>query len=220
MTVVVTCGPAWEPIDGMRRLTNASTGELGRFLAEALVGGGHRVLVLRGSASVAPVPAGVAGLTAFDTNDDLVARLTELAVREPVHAVLHAAALCDYRVARVTDAASHARSDAKIPTSAGALSLHLEPATKVLPRLKEWFPAAWICGWKYELGGTREDALAAARRQLNAVGSAACVLNGRAWGDGFALCEARGEVAALPDRSALARALLQRLARLDSASRG
>jgi phosphopantothenoylcysteine synthetase/decarboxylase len=35
MKIVITAGPAWTPIDGMRRVTNASTGRLGTILAEA-----------------------------------------------------------------------------------------------------------------------------------------------------------------------------------------
>ncbi|HVY71907.1 MAG TPA: phosphopantothenoylcysteine decarboxylase, partial [Verrucomicrobiae bacterium] len=36
MKVIVTCGPSYEPIDEVRRLTNFSTGELGVLLAEEL----------------------------------------------------------------------------------------------------------------------------------------------------------------------------------------
>ena len=43
--VIVTCGPSFEPIDQVRRITNFSTGELGILLANALTSAGHDELV-------------------------------------------------------------------------------------------------------------------------------------------------------------------------------
>jgi phosphopantothenoylcysteine synthetase/decarboxylase len=189
MTIVLTCGPAWEPIDGMRRLTNASTGALGARLADAWTIVGHRVLVFRGSGATADKPTRAAGLLAFDTNKDLANKLEALSRRERVDAVMHAAALCDFKVAAVRAADGSAPGTAKIPSRAGRITIELEPAMKVLPRLREWFPTAQLVGWKYELAGSREDSLAAAWRQLAEAGTDACVLNGAAWGPGFGLCE-------------------------------
>ena len=208
MTVVVTCGPAWEPLDGMRRLTNASTGRLGAQLAKALTDAGHRVLVLRGDGATAPAPSRAAEVTAFGTNDDLARLLLSLREREPVHALLHAAALCDFRVAEVLDSQGVALRESKIPSRSGRIRLELEPATKVLPRLREWFPRARIAGWKYELNGGRDEALGAAWRQLREAGTDACVLNGAAWGPGFAWCELPGLVTPCADGEALAERIL------------
>jgi phosphopantothenoylcysteine synthetase/decarboxylase len=216
MNLVVTCGPAWEPIDRMRRLTNASTGHLGSVLADAFADAGHRVLVCRGDAATAPPPARAAEILPFGTNDDLDALLDRLADREPVDALFHAAALCDFRVARIRDTEGRDHREDKIPSRGGALRLDLEPATKVLPGLRSRFPKTRICGWKYELVGDRDDALAAAWRQLAEARTDACVLNGRAWGEGFALCEPPGLVSLCPDTPALARALLDWLSRLSS----
>jgi phosphopantothenoylcysteine synthetase/decarboxylase len=41
---LVTCGPAYEPIDGVRRITNESTGEIGTILSESLSAFGFEVL--------------------------------------------------------------------------------------------------------------------------------------------------------------------------------
>jgi hypothetical protein len=62
-------------------------------------------------------------------------------------------------------------------------------------------------GWKYELNGTRQDALARARRQMAANRTDACVLNGAAWGNGFALCTPPDHISELRDKSELARFL-------------
>jgi phosphopantothenate---cysteine ligase (CTP) len=210
--VLLTFGPGYEPLDEARRLTNLSTGRLGAELAAAFVAAGWTVHCLRGEGSTHPAPAGVATLETFGTNDDLAGRLRRLAGKCQPAAVLHAAALCDYRVVRALDAAGATVTGAKIPSRAGRLTLELEPATKVLPQLRGWFPRARLAGWKYELDGTRADALARGRRQLAEAGTDACVVNGRAHGPGFGLCRSDGSVTACADAAELAARLLAWLA--------
>lgn len=213
MNVVITCGPAWEPLDGMRRLTNASTGRLGSVLADAFVEAGHRVILLRGEGSTAPLPRRTADVRVFGTNDDLATALKTLAVQERVDAVLHAAALCDFRVATIRSAEGVELRSAKIPSRGGNLFLELEPATKVLPSLRKWFPEALLAGWKFELAGVRDDALRAAWRQLAEADTDACVLNGSAWGTGFAVCEGPDRVIPCSDAEELSAVLLALLGR-------
>jgi hypothetical protein len=100
----------------------------------------------------------------------------------------------------------------KLPTRDGALTLTLEPATKLLPRLADIFSAARIVGWKYEMDGSRDDALAAAQRQLAACGTAACVVNGAAWGAGFGFVERGRAPQPLADKRTLCGFLVDWLA--------
>lgn len=192
MRLLITFGPAWEPLDGARRLTNMSTGRLGVHLANAFDQAGWEVLCLRGEGATFSGALRTREVETFTTNDDLAEKLERIGRQGQVDAVFHAAALCDYRVARVTNAAGMDVRSAKIATRDGCLWIELEPAAKVLPRLRGWFPGARIVGWKYELTGTSDDAFAKAWRQLHECGTDACVLNGSAYGEGFALC--------LPDR--------------------
>lgn len=187
MRCLVTCGPSWEPIDRVRRLTNFSTGELGLVLAATLARAGCQVLCLLGEAATAhATPAGVDFLS-FSTNDDLHAKLAAQAGQ--ADAIFHAAALCDYRVKAVRGGHGEIRTDAKIPSRAGDLTLELEPAIKVLPLLRPLFPRAKIVGWKYEMDGTGDEALERANQQIAECHTDACVLNGEAWGDGFGFLE-------------------------------
>jgi phosphopantothenoylcysteine synthetase/decarboxylase len=203
MKIIITCGPSYEPIDGARRMTNMSTGRLGITLANALTDAGHEVLCLKGEGATCRDPLGAARLQTFTTNDDLARQLQELSKTFPADAVLHAAALCDFKVARVVTAAGDAGTAQKISTRAGEVTLVLAPTLKVLPKLRLWFPRAVIVGWKYELVGTREDAFAAAWRQLRECDSDACVLNGAAYGEGFAVCEPSSGVRPCADTAAL-----------------
>jgi hypothetical protein len=79
----------------------------------------------------------------------------------------------------------------------------LEPAEKILPRLRALFPAARIVGWKYELDGTRADALAKGLEQMAACGTDACVVNGAVWGPGFGFVEPGREPVPMADKPAL-----------------
>ena len=56
MHIVVTCGPSYEPIDAVRRITNFSTGELGIILANTLRNAGHTVTCLRGVSATSSPP--------------------------------------------------------------------------------------------------------------------------------------------------------------------
>ncbi|MBL9136530.1 MAG: DNA/pantothenate metabolism flavoprotein domain protein [Verrucomicrobiales bacterium] len=214
MRLIVTTGPAWEPLDGMRRLTNASTGALGALLADRFTEEGHQVILLRGKGSTADRPRSEVEVVPFGTNDDLAAALEGLANSErglQMGAVFHAAALCDFRVCQVSDARGQALSRGKISSRLGRVLVELEPATKVLPRLRSWFPHAWIVGWKYEIEGDRQTAMAAAARQTTEAGVDACVINGPAWGDGFGLHQKSGSTRACADRWTLAELLVSEL---------
>jgi len=203
MNIVITCGPAWEPVDRVRRLTNFSTGRLGITLANRFTGLGWSVFCLKGEQSTCADSLRAHSHIPFSTNDDLASKLQELGRDIRVDAVLHAAALCDYKVAGVRAEDGRVLDLPKIPTCEGRIQLQLVPATKLLPQLREMFPTARIVGWKYELNGGREAALEAAQRQLREAHADACVLNGAAYGPGFALVTTVAPVVEVADAAAL-----------------
>lgn len=207
MKVIVTAGPSYEPIDAVRRLTNFSTGELGVLLANQLAQAGFEVFCLRGVAASAASALENCRHLPFSTNDDLLAHLTSLSRAHDIAAVFHAAALCDFKVKRVEDAHGQRLDSPKIDSAGGALTIHLEPAPKVIGELRALFPRATLVGWKYELNGARQDALARAWRQVASNRTDACVLNGQAWGSGFALCTPPDHLRELRDKIELARFL-------------
>jgi phosphopantothenoylcysteine synthetase/decarboxylase len=198
---VVTCGPASAPIDSVRRITNFATGEIGSILSQALKEAGWEVICLRGEGSTFPAPAGI-DVRVFSTNDSLAALAQNLPAVPK--AIFHAAALCDFQVASIEGGSGMK----KIPTRDGALTLHLEPAPKILPRLREWFPQAFIVGWKYELDGDRSAALAKAAAQIRECRTDACVVNGAAYGEGFGILLPDGTLTEVADKRGLATALL------------
>ena len=197
MKCLVTCGPTYEPLDRVRRLTNFSTGKLGTELARFLAHQGHEVLLLRGVQSTYANPEGELKVESFTTTEDLATRLQTCA-KENFNSVFHAAAVSDFRFGKIwrksADGALHEIGAAKIETRDGTLVAELIPTPKILPQLRRWYSTAFIVGWKYELDGARQDAHKRALRQIDESKSNLCVLNGAAYGQGFALVSPGGEI--------------------------
>lgn len=220
MRCIVTAGPTYEPLDEVRRLTNFSTGRLGGALADHLTNAGHEVLVLRGASATAPLPTNATDVQSFGSTADLRTRFENLS-EQKWDAVFHAAAVSDFAFGKVfvrtlngelmpihdpTDG-HRAGECRKLSTREGSLLAELLPTPKLLPMLRGWFPQALLVGWKYEMDGSRAQALDRGREQLRDARTDACVVNGAAYGEGFGLLEATGALQHLADLSQLCRAL-------------
>jgi phosphopantothenoylcysteine synthetase/decarboxylase len=211
MNCIVTAGPAFEPLDDVRRLTNFSTGRLGTELANYLAARGHNVLLLLGEQATYAGERRAQRVESFSTTADLHGKLKALAAKK-ADAIFHAAAVSDFSFGRVfaPDAANklvEIKSAKKISTRQGKLLVELLPTSKIIAELRGWFPRAKIVGWKFEADGERADAVAAARRQLAECATDLCVVNGPAYGEGFGLLGKKGEPAHLPNPPVLFDAL-------------
>jgi len=195
--VCITCGPAFEPLDGVRRITNFSTGEIGSVLAEAFLKSGFDVVCFRGEAASFPAPAG-AIMRVFTTNGSLAEGLRSLGRAPDV--ILHAAALCDF----VLESIDGSDGLSKLSSRSGSIRLTLKPAKKVLSEMRGWFPEARIIGWKYELDGSREQAVSRGAAQIQETRTDGCVINGSAYGEGFGLLLPDGSLPHFPDKATLA----------------
>ena len=201
---IVTCGPAHEPLDSVRRITNFATGEIGAILSEALLDAGWDVICFRGEGATAPFPERI-DVRPFSTNASLADAIRSL--DQVPGAIFHAAALCDFQVAAIDGACGQA----KISSRSAELLVRLRPALKLLPFFREWFPQARIIGWKYELDGTQTEAVSKAGAQIKDAKTDACVVNGAAYGHGFGLVT-ESELIDLPDKTQLAATLVRRFA--------
>jgi len=210
MNCIVTAGPTYEPLDGVRRLTNFSTGRLGTELANYLVLCGHRVTLLIGEQAMQGGERRVQQVKTFTTTTDLLGQLQALASGS-VDAVFHAAAVSDFKFGKVWSRSPQGQLEeiksGKISTRQGALLAELLPTPKILAELRGWFPAARLVGWKYEVTGDRASVIRLAEDQISQCHTDACVANGRAYGDGFGLVTGAGAHAHLRDKAALFEAL-------------
>jgi hypothetical protein len=75
----------------------------------------------------------------------------------------------------------------KFGTREGPLLVELAPTRKVIASLRGLFPAATIVGWKFEVDGTRNQAIALGQRQVRENRTNYCVVNGPAYGGGYGI---------------------------------
>ena len=184
---LVTAGPTIEPLDEVRRFTNHSTGQLGCELADALTRTGHQVTLLLSETARHSPRQKTVHVIAFSTTSDLQHQLNAIQSNS-IEAVFHVAAVSDYRVSCIRHTKTGSQIKArKINTEHGRISVELSPTPKIIHQLHRWYPKAKIIGWKYEVEGDRESAVAVARNQIKKCRTNACVANGPGYGEGFAL---------------------------------
>ncbi|HZZ20146.1 MAG TPA: bifunctional phosphopantothenoylcysteine decarboxylase/phosphopantothenate--cysteine ligase CoaBC [Opitutaceae bacterium] len=117
LKVLVTSGGTSEPIDGVRVISNRSTGRTGALIASRLARSGHDVVHLRAGNSV---QADACRDETFESFSDLESSLGRLLGAEKFDAVVHAAAVGDFSVASVT-------ADGKTSPFAAKLGSHSAP---------------------------------------------------------------------------------------------
>ena len=171
---LVTAGATVEQIDEVRHLSNHSTGRLGCRLADSLVRAGHRVTLLLSKTAQHRPRSKKIRVIPFGSAADLSKQMHAAAALR-VKAIFHVAAVSDFSIKP---------HRGKID-SASRLTLNLKPTPKIIHQLRKWHPAATIVGWKYEVNGNQDTALAAGTEQIRRCRTDACVVNGPAYGEGY-----------------------------------
>lgn len=134
--VLVTAGGTAEPVDGVRVLTNTSTGATGALIATHLARAGHEVVLLR--AQAARAADGPVREETFVTFAQLETALRRLLAAEPFDAVIHAAAVSDYAVDRVLMADGTTPGAGGKIVSGDAPVLRLRPNPRLVDALRGW----------------------------------------------------------------------------------
>jgi phosphopantothenoylcysteine decarboxylase/phosphopantothenate--cysteine ligase len=160
LRVLVTSGGTSEPVDGVRVLTNTSTGGTGALVAGYFRERGHDVLLLR--SRTARSAAGVREKTFF-TFADLDAALTRELGEAEFDVVIHAAAVGDFSVhAIAVDGQIHPPGAGKLSSDV-APTLHLRRNPKLLDTLRRRSrnPAVRVVAFKLTQGAGPEQIRAA-----------------------------------------------------------
>ena len=216
MRFLVSCGPTYESLDKVRRLTNSSTGKLGIGLANYLQDADHDVVLLKGYYAVCQELC-LAKTIGFTTTQDLLDRFQEVA-KESFDAVFHAAAVSDFRfgavLKRLPDGKMEAITSGKFGTREGNMFAELVPTPKIIGQLRSLFPSAVLVGWKYEVDGDRDSAIALGQKQITENRTDFCVVNGPAYGTGFGIVSKNAKVQHYPGAETLYRALLDSVSTL------
>lgn len=159
--VLITSGPTQEPIDGVRFLSNRSSGKMGAALARAALLLGAEVTVVAGPQRAAlPLRARVVRVKTAQ-------EMLEASLREAPGSdvIVGAAAVADYRPAHPFEG--------KIRRSEAGLTLELAPNPDVIAALAQVAPQARVVGFAAEPDADLETA----RRKLVRKGLAALAAN-------------------------------------------
>lgn len=146
--ILITSGPTRQYLDPVRYLTNASSGRMGRALAEAAIELGHEVIVVSGPVTVDYPRA--SQVRQIVSTEDLLAVCQELF--PACDGVIGAAAPCDYRPVRV--------EERKIAKTGEPLALNLVETPDVMATLgASKRPEQWLVGFALETDDQRFRAL-------------------------------------------------------------
>lgn len=164
LRVLITSGGTSEPIDGVRVITNTSTGETGALIATYFAQRGHEVMLLR--ATTARTAGGACREATFFTYADLDAALTEFLRNENFDTVIQAAAVGDFSLETIEiDGVGRAPGTAKLGSEvAPVLRLRRNPKILDTLRARSRNPAVRVVGFKLTQAANPESARAAVQR--------------------------------------------------------
>ena len=158
MNVLITSGGTEEAIDGVRCITNSSTGRTGAAIAGYFSEHGSDVLLLRAE-KAAGAPQGVTERR-YRSYADLAATLKEILGAEKWDAVIHLAAVSDYTVAAVeVDGIPFSPGGPGKIAGGRDVKITLKPTAKILDSLRSWSsnPGLVVVGFKLTDGASREE---------------------------------------------------------------
>jgi phosphopantothenoylcysteine decarboxylase/phosphopantothenate--cysteine ligase len=137
--ILVTSGGTREPLDGVRYLTNISTGKTGAQIAESLAEVGASVTYLHAEGAATPSPSMRIRQTAFSSYVSLEKAVSDELRATNYSAIIHAAAVGDFSLEAIqTSTGSHTPSaDGKLD-STGGIQLKLKRNPKLLSSFRNW----------------------------------------------------------------------------------
>ena len=145
--VLITTGPTRQYLDSVRYLTNASSGRMGRALAEAALGHGHEVVIVSGPVAIEYPPA--AKVVSVVSTEEMLRECR--AIFPECDGLIGVAAPCDYRPVKI--------APGKIAKTGQPLSLHLIETDDIVATLGTEKRHQWLVGFALETEDHRLHAL-------------------------------------------------------------
>lgn len=177
MKILITSGGTREKIDQVRSITNHSTGQLGKQIAEKFLAANHKVTLVTTAQAVKPEPHPLLTIVEISNVENLKATLEPLVKNHQV--LIHSMAVSDYTPVYMTDMdevenTSHIRdllnkqnTESKISSKADYQILFLKKTPKVISLVKEWNPSIQLIGFKLLVDVAKEELFSVARASLN-----------------------------------------------------
>ncbi len=157
--VLVTAGPTWVPIDGVRVITNIFTGKTGCDIAKHAKGMGARVTLLLGPGRVdfKDHPPNME-IIHFKYLDELFGIIKTLLKSKKYDIMIHSASVSDYTPVK--------KFKGKISSKKNNLFLRLKPTPKIADRIKKYDSAIFFVKFKLEIGRSTKELVNVAYRGL------------------------------------------------------
>jgi phosphopantothenoylcysteine decarboxylase/phosphopantothenate--cysteine ligase len=163
--VLITAGATREPIDGIRFISNVSTGQTGSELADHLSTQGWRVTYLHGQG--AALPKGLSRNIEYSSFEDLQQKLRWELDARAFSGIIHCAAVSDYSLAEIQRGDERRLPSEHIKLRSDEdVSLRLKVNPKLLPRLKAYSrnKGIKVVGFKLTLNANEKEIREAAEK--------------------------------------------------------
>lgn len=163
--ILITAGATREPIDGIRFISNVSTGQTGSELADHLSTEGWSLTYLHGQG--AALPRGLSRNIEFSSFEDLQQKLRWELDSRHFSAVIHCAAVSDYSLAEIQRGEERRLPSDQIKLRSDEdVSLRLKVNPKLLPRLKAYSrnKSIKVIGFKLTLNASEQEIREAAEK--------------------------------------------------------
>ena len=137
--VLITCGPAWVPIDSVRYISNISTGRLGHLIAREMLQAQAKVTMLEGPVAN-PFSDDRVHVVKYQYFDELTKKW-DRALRDTHRVIIHAAAVPDFTTNGPYP---------KLNSDLAGVRLALNRTPKLIDLAQELNPKAFLVGFKLE----------------------------------------------------------------------
>lgn len=176
MKILITSGGTTENIDSVRGITNHSTGNLGKIIAERFLNGGHQVTLITTKHAVKPAAHDNLKIHLISNVDSLLKTLEPLVMSHDV--LIHSMAVSDYTPVYMTtleeleqvdspaQLLSKRNSETKISSTSDYQVLFLKKTPKVISLVKEWNPDICLIGFKLLVNVEKAELFEVARASL------------------------------------------------------
>jgi phosphopantothenoylcysteine synthetase/decarboxylase len=164
MIILVTAGNTATPIDEVRCISNIFTGRTGYSIADTAYRMGHDVKLLTSDQTAEVIHAANwrshFHIEYYKTFNELEALMAKEITSDRYDAVVHSAAVSDYKVEGVFDAQFKDVSAGKVKSSSNNLWLKLVPTPKLVDKIcNEWDFHRILVKFKLEVGITDNELL-------------------------------------------------------------
>jgi phosphopantothenoylcysteine decarboxylase/phosphopantothenate--cysteine ligase len=136
--VLITSGATREYLDGVRFISNISTGKTASTIANIFLESNFNVTYVHGLNTI--LPEGNSKNIEFNNYDSLDKALELLLTENHYDCIIHAAAVSDYTIdeIKIADEKNQVISNTKIESGIDGLTIKLKPTTKIVDKLKSF----------------------------------------------------------------------------------